>query len=566
MMRVVALLCLLWGLVACVSQPAEAPQNAELVLRGGRIATLDERVPQAQAIALRGGRIVALGSDAEIASSIGPDTQVIELSGRRVIPGIVESHAHLLGVGELREMLDLRAAQSWEEIVRAVEQAARTLPEGTWIRGRGWHQEKWSSVPADAVDGWPVRSELDRVAPRHPVKLEHASGHASIVNGAALERAGIAADRTDPPGGRILRDGSGKPTGVLNELASELVDPARGMSTAEHEAAVRRQVALAGAEALRLGITSFHTAGETLATVRVLRAMAEAGELPLRLSVMLSEPDEVIAPELARVRVIGAGDGMLTVRGIKRYADGALGSRGAWLLEPYSDAPENRGLPSISMESLERSAVLARDHGFQLCVHAIGDSANREVLDLFQRVIPSRDDLRAQRWRIEHAQHVDRADQPRFGELGVIAAVQTVHCISDGPWVPARIGLQRAANNAYPWRSLLNGGAVLCNGTDAPVEPLDPYANFHAAVTRSMSGGALFFPGEALSREQALRAATAAGAYAAFQERELGALSPGMRADLVVLNQDILSVPDAQLRDTRADLTILGGRIVYRAP
>ena len=564
MIRILALLCLLGGLYGCHVAPSGPREPADLVLRGGKLATLEAASPQASAIAICAGRIVALGEQADIAAWIGPKTQVIELNGRRVIPGIVESHAHLLGVGEMREMLDLRSAKSWSEIVRAVEQAARTQPEGTWIRGRGWHQEKWDAVPADAVEGWPVRADLDAVAPEHPVKLEHASGHAAIVNGLALAKADITSDRTDPPGGRILRDARGQATGVLNELAAELVDPARGSSPAEHEAAVRRRVRLAGEEALSLGITSFHDAGETLATVQVLRAMAEAGELPLRLSVMLSEPDEVLAPELSRVRVLGAGDGMLSVRAIKRYADGALGSRGAWLLEPYSDAPDTSGLPSISMEALERSAALARDHGFQLCVHAIGDRANREVLDVFERVVPAKQDLRAQRWRIEHAQHIDREDQRRFGALGVIAAVQTVHCISDGPWVPARIGAQRAANTAYPWRSLLAGGAILCNGTDAPVEALDPFANFHAAVTRSMASGALFHPGESLTREQALRAATIMGAYAAFQELEIGSLAVGKRADLVVLNQDILSVPDDALRDTRVDFTVLAGRIVYR--
>lgn len=566
MIRFPAALLLALCSLACAVTTPQRSQPADLVLRGGLISTLESDAPEVQAVAITGGRITALGDNAAVAEFIGPMTQIVELRGRRVIPGIVESHAHLLGVGEMREMLDLRSAKNWSEIVTAVEQAAQKLPEGTWIRGRGWHQEKWDSAPADAVDGWPVRAELDRVAPRHPVKLDHASGHAAIVNGAAMSKAGIADDRTDPPGGKILRDAEGRATGVLNELAAELVDPARGMSDSEHEAAVRRRVRLAGEEALSLGITSFHDAGESLATVRVLRAMAEAGELPLRLSVMLSEPDEIIAPQLASVRVIGAGNGMLTVRGIKRYADGALGSRGAWLLEPYSDAAGTSGLPSMSMEALESSARLARDHGYQLCVHAIGDRANREVLDLYQRVIPLVDDLRAQRWRIEHAQHIDRADQRRLGALGVIAAVQTVHCISDGPWVPARIGAQRAANNAYPWRSLLVGGAVLCNGTDAPVEPLDPFANFHAAVTRSMASGALFYPGECLTREQALASATSMGAYAAFQERELGSLAVGKRADLVVLNQDLLKVPGEQLRATRAELTILDGKVVYRAP
>lgn len=563
MIRASALLACAWLLAGCVGVRSTP---ADCVLRGGRISTLDPQQPEVRALAIRDGRVVFLGDDQQVQAYMGANTQVIELQGQRVIPGIVESHAHLLGVGEMREMLDLRQATSWAEVVRAVELAARELPKGTWILGRGWHQEKWSSVPSDAIDGWPTRAELDRVAPEHPVRLEHASGHATIVNARALELAGIDGQRTDPPGGRIVRDARGQVSGVLNENAASLVDPDLSSDPATRRARVRRLVALAGQECLSWGITSFHDAGESLEVIDELRAMAHAGQLPLRLAVMVGGAESLTAQDLAKVRMIGIADGMLTVRAIKCYADGALGSRGAWLLEPYSDQASTRGLPTQSMAALAAQARLARDHGFQLCVHAIGDAANREVLNLYQQTIPSAADLRAQRWRIEHAQHIDPADQARFAALGVIAAVQTVHCISDGPWVPARIGAERARTGAYPWRTLVNSGAVLCNGTDAPVESLDPFANFHAAVTRQMSDGRAFEPEQRLTREQALHAATLAGAYAAFQERELGSLSVGKRADLVVLNQDLLQVPEDQIRATRVELTMLGGKIVYRAP
>jgi predicted amidohydrolase YtcJ len=343
---------------------------------------------------------------------------------------------------------------------------------------------------------------------------------------------------------------------VLNEEAQSLVGGARA-----HDPA--RLVALAAQECLSKGLTSLQDAGSTLEQAALLRTLAEKGELPLRLWVMLGEPDEALRGKLEAARTIGAGGGFLTVRAIKRYMDGALGTRGAWLLEPYSDQPGTSGLPATSPEALAQSAELARDAGFQLCVHAIGDRANRSVLDVCEAVLGSQ--APARRWRIEHAQHLDPQDIPRFAKLGVIASMQGIHCVSDGPWVPQRIGEERARQGAYAWRSLLDAGAVVANGTDAPVEDVDPLACFAATVTRRMKDGRLFHPEQRMSRIEALKSYTLWPAYAAFEEDVKGSLAPGKYADVTVIDRDILRIPDAELGEARVRMTIVGGKLAWQA-
>jgi predicted amidohydrolase YtcJ len=544
---------------ACASHPLpEDGSRADMLLTNGRIVTLDEGCPEARALAIHGGRVLALGNEAELAQLVDAHTQVIDLHGALAVPGLIDAHAHLWGIGGMKLELDLRDAKSWEEIVGRVAQAARERPKGEWIEGRGWHQEKWDHVPADAQDGWPVKDALDRAAPDNPVVLRHASGHASIVNQRALELAGAAALGSDPPGGKILRDASGAPTGVLNEAAQSLAGGGAGHDPAQ-------LARLAFEECVSKGLTGLHDAGSTLAQVAVLRGMAERGELPLRLWVMLGEPDDALRGKLEGARTIGAGDGFLTVRAIKRYMDGALGSRGAWLLAPYSDLSASSGLPSTSPAALQQSAELARAAGFQLCVHAIGDRGNREVLDTIERVLGPRARAKDLRWRIEHAQHLDPQDVPRFAALGVIASMQGIHCTSDGPWVPQRLGEERARSGAYVWRSLLDAGATIANGTDAPVEDVDPLACFRASVTRMMPNGQAFHPEQRMTRLEALKSYTLWAAYAAFEEDVKGSLSPGKYADVTVIDRDILEVPDAELAQAKVLLTIVGGKVAWRA-
>lgn len=543
---------------------------ADLVLVRGNVVTLDPGRPRAQAIAVRGERIVAVGTDGDVAPLVGPSTRVIDLAGRLAVPGLVEGHAHFLSLGRSKRILELGGESSWDEVVAKVAAAARSAAPGAWIEGRGWHQERWSAPAEPSVEGFPTRAALDRAAPANPVWLRHASGHASIANGAALERSGLARSRGDPPGGRIVRDARGAPTGALVEAADDPVRRAieserAALAPEEREAELRRDALRAQEECLSKGIVAFHDAGASFETIALLRKMALDGSLRLRLHVMIEEPDEEIAARAHELPIVGAAGGRLTVRAIKRYMDGALGSHGAWMLRPYADDPGTAGMSVEPIEKLEATARLAIEQGLQLCVHAIGDRANREVLDLYERVFRSRPGKKDPRWRIEHAQHVDPLDAGRFGRLGVIAAMQGIHCASDAPWVVARVGERRAREGAYAWRSLIASGATIVNGTDAPVEAVDPIACFAASVTRRARDGSLFFPEQRMTREEALRSYTANAAWAAFEEKDRGTLAPGKLADVTVLSEDILSVPDDRIPGARAVLTLVGGAVEYDA-
>lgn len=547
----------------------EAPrQAADLVLRNGHVVTVDSTRPEAEAVAVLGGRIMMVGSNAEVGAHIGPETRVIDLEGRLAVPGFIEGHGHFMGVGNAQLNLDLTTARTWEEIVALVEDAVAEAEPGTWILGRGWHQEKWDRVPEDAVEGVPTHRALSAVSPDNPVVLTHASGHAALVNAVALERAGIDADYQPPQGGEVVRDARGEATGLLRENAQDPVGEARARAEAdrtaeEREAHFRRVVELAAREALSKGVTTFHDAGVGFATIDGYRMLAEAGELPIRLYVMVREPNAELEARLPDYRMIDVGNHHLTVRSIKKQIDGALGSHGAWMLEPYTDMPSTTGLVLEPVREIERTAELAMQHGYQLNTHAIGDRANREVLDIYERAYAEHPEVEDPRWRIEHAQHVDPADIPRFGELGVIAAMQGVHATSDAPWVPKRLGEERAGEGAYRWQDLWETGAVVTNGTDAPVEDVDPIASFWATISRKLPDGAVFDPEQRLSREQALRTYTINNAYAAFEEALKGSLTPGKLADIVVLSRDIMTVPESEVRDAVVDYTIVGGRVLY---
>jgi predicted amidohydrolase YtcJ len=527
---------------------------ADLVLRNGKVVTLDAAKPQVEAIAITGGKIVAVGSNAEMARQIQPSTKVIDLNGRLAIPGFIEGHGHFMGVGESKLMLNLRDAKNWEQIVAMVAAAAKEAKPGEWIVGRGWHQEKWDARPSPNVNGFPVNTTLNAVSPNNPVFLEHASGHAAFVNDAALAKAGITRDTPNPPGGDITKDASGRPIGLLNERA-------QGLVKVERDGQAEKAIDLAAEECISKGITSFEDAGSPVDVIERLKKRAENGTLLLRLWVMLRVPNTVIAEQAAKLRVVGYGDNHFTVRAIKKQIDGALGSRGAWLLAPYSDLPSTSGMATETPEEIERTARLALANGYQMCVHAIGDRANREVLNVYEKVLAGKRDLR---WRIEHAQHIDAADIPRFAQLGVFAMMQGIHCTSDAPMVLPRLGAKRAEVGAYVWQSLMKSGAHVGNGTDAPVEDVSPIASFYASVTRLAKDGKVFYPAQKMSRMEALRSYTVENAYAAFEENLKGTLQVGKLGDVTVLSQDILTVADDRIMKTEVEYTIVGGKVVYQ--
>jgi len=539
-----------------------------MVLTNGTVVTVDPDIPAAEAIAVVGDRIAAVGSSDEIARYVGPETEVIDLEGRLTIPAFIEGHGHYTSLGQSMMVLDLTTAANWDEIVAMVADAARDAAPGEWILGRGWHQEKWDRVPRPSVEGLPLNTGLNRAAPQNPVFLTHASGHASFANALALELAGVDRSTSDPQGGEIVHDANGNPTGALRETAQRIVRAAideaqAARSPEEQRAEAVRVVELAGQEALSKGVTSFHHAGASFATIDFFKELAAQGELPIRLYVMVRyATNEEMAERLADYRIIGFADNFLTVRSIKRQIDGALGPHGAWLLEPYEDL-ESTGLNLETVEDITGTAQLAIQHGFQLNTHAIGDRGNREVLDIYERVFSANPDKSDLRWRIEHAQHLHPDDIPRFGQLGVIAAMQGIHSTSDGPWVYKRLGAQRAEEGAYVWQKLMATGAVITNGTDVPVEDIDPIASFYATVTRRMNDGELFFPDQRMSREDALRSYTINNAYAAFEEDLKGSISPGKLADIVVLSKDIMTVPDDEIPNAEVVYTILGGRVAY---
>ena len=556
---------------ACGPQPATeapAPEFADLVLRGGKVVTVDADLGTVQAIAVNGYRIAEVGDDAAIAARIGPNTEVIELRGRLALPGFIEGHGHFLSLGRAQQILDLAGAASWDDIVAQVAVAVDGADAGDWIFGRGWHQDKWNEPPQPSVEGTPLNDGLNAVAPDNPVYLGHASGHAAFANNAALAAAGINEQTPDPAGGAIVRAANGKATGLLRENAQELVEAAIALHETRlgpeaTEAMQRQRVKLASERALRFGVTSFQDAGASFADIDLLRRLEDEGTLKVRLYVMVrSEDNAILAERLADYRMTVQGNDFLTVRAIKRQVDGALGAHGAWLLAPYSDLPNSSGLVLEPLGVIEEAARIALQHGFQVNTHAIGDRANREVLDLYERIWSEAgvagDDLR---WRIEHAQHIAPEDIPRFGRLGVIAAVQGIHATSDGPWIPARLGPERAERTSYRWRDLLDAGTILNNGTDAPVEAIDPIGSFHASVSRRMSNGEPFFPGQAMTRTEAIKSYTLDNAYSAFEDHVKGSITPGKYADIVVLSEDILTVEESEIPNTQVDYTIVGGEV-----
>jgi predicted amidohydrolase YtcJ len=540
---------------------AQAP--ADLVLTNGRIYTVDNARPIASALAVRGGRVLFVGSDAEARVLASPSTRLIDLHGATVVPGIVDAHGHLLGLGFMLQSANVAGSSSYQEVIDRVRARARDVKPGAWILGRGWDQTRW------ATKEFPTHEQLSRAFPDNPVVLTRIDGHAVLANAKAMELANITAATAEPSGGRILKLASGSPSGVFVDNAMALVDRAIPEPTREQ---TRAAILAAIDECNRWGLTGIHDPGVDPKTIAIYEELAKAGKYNLRNYVMLSDPGEPTAavmltnPYLRRGPQSALYDGHLWIRAIKLYADGALGSRGAALLAPYSDDPANSGLLVSPPAHIEAWAETALRRGFQVNVHAIGDRGNRLALDAFEsalRRVPKAD----HRFRIEHAQVISPQDIPRFAKLGVIPSMQATHQTSDMRWAETRLGPERI-RGAYAWRSLLNTGVVIPNGTDFPVEEVNPLLTFHAAVTRqdpanSPAGG--WYPDQKMTREEALQSMTIWPAYAGFQETALGSLTPGKYADFVVLDHDIMRVPDTEILATRVISTWIGGKRVYEA-
>lgn len=543
--------------------------SADLILQSGNIITLTNNYETPDAIAVKSDTIMAIGSKEEIQKLKGDTTRIINLKGATVIPGLFDSHLHFISLGKSTMQLDLSDERNWDEIVLSVAQAARETSRGQWIIGRGWHQEKWDPEPQVNVEGYPLHNDLSDATPHNPVYLIHASGHAVFANKRAMELAGIDDSTKAPEGGRIVRDTLGNAIGVFEEEASQIIDSAmeksrENLSKKQKLEQKRNAIKAASEECLRNGITSVYDASSSFEEVELFKKMVDKGEIGPRLNVMISGKNHKLKDQIQDYKITGYKNNQLNVRGIKRFIDGALGSRGAWMLEEYNDLEGHTGINTTPLETLRETAEIAIENGFQLCTHAIGDKANRVILDIYENTFNDHSNKKDLRWRVEHAQHLSLPDIPRFGKLDVIASMQGIHCTSDAVYVIDRLGKERAKRGAYVWRKLIDSGATICNGTDAPVESVDPIANFYASVTRRLPDGTTFYPSQSMSRIEALKAYTINGAYASFQENLLGTLEEGKLADITVLSQDILSVSEEHIQNTEVLYTIVGGKILYQ--
>ena len=553
-------------LVSC--QDSNPP--TDLLLYNGNFSTINSAQPTATAVAITNGRITDIGGPEVVEKYQKSAKKTIDLNGQFAMPGFIEGHGHFSNLGKSLIHLNFLASKNWQEIVDQVAAKAATLAPGVWIEGRGWHQEKWDTPLDQQVHGYPFHDQLSAVSPNNPVILYHASGHALFANKAAMATAGVSTETPNPVGGEIIRDGKGNAIGVFEERAMKVIagsyqDYLTKIPEDEKLKLWERGITLAEQECLSKGITSFQDAGSSFTEIERYRAMAEKGELDLRLWAMVRHSyNEMNNGKLDNFPIIDAGDNFFTVRAIKTEVDGALGSFGAWLLRPYADKPNFTGQNTTTIEEVENIATLAVKHDLQLCVHAIGDRANREVLDIFQNLLPNHPKKDKWRWRIEHAQHLDPTDIPRFKDMGVIASMQGIHCTSDAPFVVSRLGEERSRLGAYPWRSLLDAGVIVANGTDAPVEDVSALASIYASVTRKRQDtGMEFFPEQSMTRAEALYSYTLGNAYAAFEEESKGSLEVGKLGDIVVLSNDLLTCEAEAIPTTEVMMTIVNGVVKY---
>ena len=539
-----------------------ATSFADTLVVSGTIYTADDANTQVEAVVIEDGRFTFVGDLATAQSTAGEDHRHISLGAATAYPGFIESHGHLSSLGEAITNLDLNGVDSYQTIVGMVADAAAKASPGQVIKGRGWHQSKWSKEPSVTVDGFPTHRSLSEVSPNNPVFLGHANGHTALVNQAAMDALNLTYNTPTPDGGVIVKDGKGDPTGILHENAVDLAYPLIALSTDSAKTAILA----AQDHAFRWGITNFHDAGAGSTDIEAQRALDASGDLKLRVYTMVSAQDEALTDYwLARPPVIADDDSRLTIRSFKAVMDGALGSRTAWLHQPYTDDPGTSGVQTFDENRLVNIMNRSNAHGWQINTHAIGDKANTVVLDAIDRATLTQRDHRS---RIEHSQHLLPSDIERFSTLGVIASIQAIHMSSDRPWAIDRLGKERIESGAYVWRDLLNAGVNIANGTDVPVEPINPIANFYASVARKTLKGLPddgYEIGQKLSRHETLKSMTLWNAYAAFEEAEVGSISVGKRADMTVTDQNLMTVDETKILATKPVMTIVGGEIVYQA-
>ncbi|MFQ5636491.1 MAG: amidohydrolase [bacterium] len=536
-------------------------QKADLVLKNGVIYTVDESYPKAEAVAVSGDKIVAVAGNLDIETFIGEHTQVIDLEGKTVVPGFIDSHYHFMGVGRREFHLNLDGARSLQEFLDKVKAEASKKKPGEWVTGRGWIEEDWPSKT------FPTRSDLDKVAPENPVILGRADGHAVVVNSRALEIAGITKESPNPQGGEIVRDRTGTANGLILDKAMALVR--KHVPSDSDPGRMREYAKKADEIATAYGLTQIHEMGTSWRTIDLWKDMYEKDQMKIRIYAFVRGPGEDADRLLEEGPQIGLYNHKLTVRGIKISQDGALGSRGAALLEPYSDA-QTVGLLQYKDEQIYPTIKKALERHVQMAIHAIGDRANRNILDLFELAfneVPEEKRASASpRFRIEHAQIVALNDMPRFAELGVIPSMQPSHAIGDLHFAIRRLGLNRMTEG-YAWRTYIDQGSIIPGGSDAPVEEGNPLIEFYAACVRKDTTGFStqgWHPELKMTREEALKSLTIWGAHAAFEEEIKGSISVGKLADLVVLNQDLMTAPEAELFKIKVLTTVIGGEIVYQ--
>jgi len=564
-MRIFSILTLGFLLLSCSKKTP-----ADMIISGGKIYTMNTAQPEVEAVAVSGTRIVFAGSKTEAMKFQGDDTRMIDLAGKTMTPGFIEGHGHIMGLGYNELNLNLADAKSYDDLVSRVKDAVAKAQPGQWIVGRGWHQDKWETKPSKMYKGFQTHQQLSEISPNNPVFLRHASGHAGFANAKAMQIAGISNLSKEKlakdlgEGGEIIRDDLGNPTGIFNERAQSLISAYIPDNTEETDA---QALELAMRACVRNGITSFHDAGASRENIELFHKFKDEGKLQSRLYVMLTGFDRPMLYEWFKKGPEIDSTAWLTIRSIKLNCDGALGSRGAWLLEPYSDRADFSGMATLPMDTVLKTSREALKAGFQVCSHAIGDRANREILDRYETAFKENPDVKDHRFRIEHAQHLHPTDIPRFASLGVIPSIEAIHLSSDRPWAIDRLGEKRIKEGAYMWQSLLKSGAKLINGTDVPVEPIDPIACFYASVTRKTLAGeppSGYEPEERMTREQALRSYTIDAAYGAFQENIKGSIEPGKLADFTVFSGDLMTEPEDQILKTYVDMTIVDGKVVYK--
>lgn len=539
---------------------------ADTIFVNAHIYTVDSLLPRATAMAITGDTFSAVGTDDEILKLKGSKTVIIDAEGQFIMPGFIEGHGHFSGLGKLLLEVNLFEAANWQEVEKMVGKAI-TESDKKWITGRGWHQDKWNELPLMQSEGYPHAATMDGFSEDRPVMLLHASGHALFANNAAMEIAGVTTETPDPNGGRIIRDESGQPIGVFEETAMDLIktrynDWYQSLSDQDRLNLEINEIRTAEQECLKKGVTSFQDAGSDFHHLELFQELSEKDSLDVRLWVMFRDSLGALKKDIDQLPYIKEDNKFYTCRAIKSEIDGALGSYGAWLLRPYDDKPGFSGQNTTDVTTVEKIADLALQYDMQLCVHAIGDKGNRVILEMMEEKLKEKGENH--RWRIEHAQHLHPNDIPKFSELGIIASMQSVHCTSDAPFVVKRLGQERAREGAYVWKSLLQHGAVVSNGTDAPVEDVSPIENLYAAVTRQRrDNGMVFFKEQSISREEALYSMTMACAYAGFEEDIKGSISRGKLADFILCDRDLVKCSESEILDTDILATYVGGELKY---